>query len=489
MVYSYLRGQPKMSIPVYQAEIKDGLADTIKSNASIAYDCQLVPSDDIVFELQNFSHPEFASAKENDQWDLYPFDSILVSVGWNKNDDVFDGGEVFTARRTPVNKQVNFMHNEKDIIGHMIDSIILDQTTGKRIDNLDVVPDSFDIAVASVLYRKWDDPQLQERMDKIIAGIPNGEWFVSMECLFRNFDYALINQATGERAVVARSASSAFLTKHLRAYGGEGVYEGFKIGRLLRNFVFSGKGIVNNPANPRSIIFNQNNPFTATYSSLQIQESKSMSGTTVTNDGVLAAKLQDELNIAKAEKAKLESKLESLVAEAQKAEKEKFESEIASLKVDIADLEKDIAAKKEDMKKKDEDYKAMKEKADSLESENTTLKAELATLKTEKVKSERIAKLAEVGVTGDKASALVDRWASVSDEQFADVVELQKGKTSASTDVTVDPNDTTASTKVEEVEVEEETSVVASVTEESSDELQSAVASYFGSIFAETDSK
>ena len=49
-----------------------------------------------------------------------------------------------------------------------------------------------------------------------------------------------------------------FLHKHLRAYGGKGGYEDHKIGRLLRNIVFSGKGFVNKPANPDSVIFDKN---------------------------------------------------------------------------------------------------------------------------------------------------------------------------------------------------------------------------------------
>ena len=107
--------------------------------------------------------------------------------------------------------------------------------------------------MASVLYLKWDNPDFQKRIDDLIAGIARGQWFVSMECLLRNFDYALISP-TGERKTIARSNESAWLTKHLRIYGGTGEYYGYKIGRLLRSFTFSGQGIVNNPANPKSII-------------------------------------------------------------------------------------------------------------------------------------------------------------------------------------------------------------------------------------------
>ena len=61
--------------------------------------------------------------------------------------------------------------------------------------------------------------------------------------------------------IVPRNNETAFLTRHLRAYGGEGSYQEHQIGRLLRNITFSGKGFVNRPANPESIIFDKNKVF------------------------------------------------------------------------------------------------------------------------------------------------------------------------------------------------------------------------------------
>ncbi|NDG31511.1 hypothetical protein EB118_15760 [bacterium] len=97
-------------------------------------------------------------------------------------------------------------------------------------------------------------------MQKIINEIEQGKWFVSMECLFAGFDYALIDQQ-GNPKVIARNEQSSFLTKHLRAYGGTGEYEGYKVGRSLRDISFSGKGLVSKPANPRSIILDSSRAF------------------------------------------------------------------------------------------------------------------------------------------------------------------------------------------------------------------------------------
>ena len=64
-----------------------------------------------------------------------------------------------------------------------------------------------------------------------------------MECIFRGFDYG-IRKPDGTNHVLARDQDTAFLTQHLRAYGGDGIYQDHKIGRVLRQITFSGKGFV-----------------------------------------------------------------------------------------------------------------------------------------------------------------------------------------------------------------------------------------------------
>ena len=76
--------------------------------------------------------------------------------------------------------------------------------------------------------------ELEERMAGIIDGISNGEWFVSMEALFNDFDYAVVTPE-GRHKVIARNEESAFLTKHLRSYGGDGTYQDYQVGRLIKN--------------------------------------------------------------------------------------------------------------------------------------------------------------------------------------------------------------------------------------------------------------
>lgn len=478
-----------MTIPVYKSEIDAGLLDSIKSQASVAFLSELKLAEPTEAQKE-VSHKAISSIPQlvnltKDHWDLHYLNSILASVGWNENDDVFDAGEIWLARNSPVYKQVNFMHNEKDIIGNIIASIAVDRDGNIIPDNTELTPEIYDIVVASVLYKKWDDPQLQERMDSIIEGTTKGEWFVSMECLFRNFDYAIITPS-GEHKVIARNASTAWLTKHLRIYGGAGGYQGNKIGRLLRNFTFSGKGIVNNPANKRSFILTDNvNPFSAKSSTLSnevINEEPTMAD----NNESLLQNLRDELAKATARSEKLETKLAEMVEEARANEQKKLEKEIASLKVDVEDLNKKIVTQAADIDAKDKTVadlqKQLKESADNLVEANKKLEAS----KLAEIKSSRISKLVAAGLDSAEAEKMADKWASASDEQFDDVVALCK-KDEA--EAAKDKDDKAKDKKKEDEKVgdmdsaEADADVAGAINnEDTDDELIQSIANIFGGL-------
>lgn len=235
-------------IKVFAREIADGIAENIISNSSIAY-LSLALIDEKPLSTKPV-HIAIASANP-DQSDLFYLKSVLVSTGWNNNDDVFLPDVLWAARNTPEDKQFNYMHNEKDIIGHITGSYV------SGLDNEPLVclepPEDFNIVTSAVLYTSWTDEELQTRSDTTITEIRDGKWFVSMECLFPSFDYCLKSEAN-KLEYITRSEATAYLSKHLRAYGGTGVYQGYKVGRVLRNLAFSGKGLVNKPANPKSLI-------------------------------------------------------------------------------------------------------------------------------------------------------------------------------------------------------------------------------------------
>ena len=187
-----------MTIKIFKHEIKDGVAELVKTQASIAY-CSRVddlhkrglPS--IADHIKIPDSLQIALAENKNQLDLYYIESVLVSTGWNKNDDVFTPEATWAARKTPEDKQFNFMHDENDIIGHITGSYVLTKDGKSVADEDDARPEDFDIITQAVLYNSWSDETNKERMDKIIAEIEEGKWYVSMECLFSGFDYAMID--------------------------------------------------------------------------------------------------------------------------------------------------------------------------------------------------------------------------------------------------------------------------------------------------------
>lgn len=188
-----------------------------------------------------------------DQPDLALIVSILVSTGWNGNDDIFTPVELWRARATAQHKPMNDGHDETSILGHIVQSRAVDKG-GEEIvlaEN-ETPPNEFDIEVAGVLYKVL--PRLEARIEEIIEKANAGEMFVSMETWFPDFAFGIFDEATGTTKLIARTDETAFLTKHLRSFGGDGEFKGQKLGRVLLDMVFAGQGFVETPANPESII-------------------------------------------------------------------------------------------------------------------------------------------------------------------------------------------------------------------------------------------
>ncbi len=325
-------------LPLYAAEITDGLGQKLRASGRLAW-ASLVEASRTFPAQFPAGQPAGAKASASDS-DLYPLQSILVSTGWNLNDDVFDPEEVWAARFTPTDKQLNNEHDCAQIIGHMTDCFAAD-ADGKVIANetaADDLPDLYDLYDSGVLYRYWEKEDLQKKMDEILGQIAQGKKFVSMECYFANFDYAILPKAGGQK-VVARNGRTAFLTKHLKAYGGDGTYQGDRVGRLLRTITFSGKGLVDNPANPRSKITDHAAAFRAgaalVYSPGENAKQENQDMADVISEAAVAARIE------------LETKVAGLTAELEAAKathvKTLADGQTASAALK-AELEKEVAA-------------------------------------------------------------------------------------------------------------------------------------------------
>ena len=394
---------------IYKAEIQDGLGDLLSSTNSVAY-CGVAKCFSPSTEQQESMKLIASEASDNkDQIDLFYLESVLVSTGWNKNDDVFDPKETFAARTTPEDKPFNFMHDEKDIIGHITGNRVVDFQGTAIAEETENPPTEFNILTTAVIYKEWSDVDQRQRIQKILAEIEEGKWFVSMECLFPNFDYALVDKEGGTR-VVPREESSAFLTKHLRSYGGSGKYEDYRVGRLLRNLSFSGKGLVSKPANPRSVILEGNRFFDE--SEAQILTISS----TKENDMSELDKQIDDLRSELAEaKAANEVLKEKVVAE-QQAE---FESKIQALEATIAEQAETLKAKEVVVA---EQAEAIAKAADDMKEKMEKLRE----MQKKEAMNKRKAQLEELGLETEEAEATLAAFEDADDETFDKVATAMK---------------------------------------------------------------
>ncbi len=392
-------------LELYEQEKLDGI--NFAQSLSIAYTLDLsLLKDETLAEVGKC----VAMANKLDQPDLFYMDSILATLGWNLNDDIFLKSEVVAAKNTPVDKPFNKMHNQEDIIGHMTSSRLLDSDYNTSSD------DDFEhIAVSSVIYRAWRDEEKKKDIDKTIAEILEGKWKVSMECLFDKFDYGLI-KPDGSQIIIARTPETSHLTKYLRAYKGPGVVKDYRIGRVLRNITFCGKGLVDQPGNPYSIIFNSKIKFFGAKASLKELR-------------------MNELETAQAELKAIKTELESAKAEAQKVAEAKHQTAIAEKDTVIKEKDEAIANLREDLKKVNQALADAKTNLDNVETIKAeaikgfeSAKAELDKIKSDAAVASRKAALAAIkGMDTERAESLLAKFASASDEMFNELVSTLAG--------------------------------------------------------------
>jgi hypothetical protein len=356
---------------------------------------------------------------------------------------------------------------------------------------------------------------LKARSEQLIEEIENGTKYVSMECFFNNFDYGLINQSTGEYRVLNRNEDTAYLTKYLRSYGGKGEFENHKIGRVLRNITFSGKGFVDKPANIDSIIFIKNNVDTE-----KNQENKKIgvfdnqTDSHYTENDIMAenATATEQLSDLETVNKELSEKVEALEAQMQEAtsanESAIKEHEAAQAEA-VKSCEANVEAAKEEL------TTAHAEAIEELQKELTS-SAEEATIKAEEAKAElcamydkkladmheemkkdkellaqykkqeeermmaemykrRMASLVEAGLSEEDAEATVKSFESFSEEQFDSIVAtLSKVSTQNPESITEDTAETVEATESgaeetteeEATDSEEDTSEAAEILDE-----------------------
>lgn len=216
------------------------------------------------------------------QPDLMYFSAIFVSSGENLNHAFFLTSELVLAEGTICNKALDVEHKEDEIIGHIYERAFIDKDgnplslndlNSKSAEDLDRL--GVHVVIAGILYKS--------RFPNVAEEVSSGEWKVSMEAYFTDFDIKVGNVIMSRKEAEALGISSD--EKTLLGRLAKVIKDGKEIAsgtltRVLRGIVFSGCGIVKNPANPPSLV-------------LETAKSKKL----VTGEGVIVFILDDDNNV------------------------------------------------------------------------------------------------------------------------------------------------------------------------------------------------
>ena len=256
-------------------------------------------------------------------------------------------------------------------------------------------------------------------MNTIIEEIQEGDkWFVSMECLFPSFDYALVD-SQGNTKIVKREDASAFLTKHLRAYGGTGRYDGYAVGRLLRDISFSGKGLVSKPANPRSVILQDTKRFNET-------ESRLVSVSSI-KENKMSDILEKQVDELKAELAEARAYNEKMQAEMEQKKEEAVQAQIESFGVAISEKDEVISALESQIAETNTKVAELEEAVTAITSAKDEAIAEVAEIKKAAALEKRVAALTEAGLEGEELDEAIAKLENLDQETF-DFIVAQMSK-------------------------------------------------------------
>lgn len=194
--------------------------------------------------------------KEKDkQPDLLYFTAIFVSSGANLNHAYFQPSELVKAEGTIVNKAFDIEHKEEDIVGHIYDRAftdgegnLLDLKAATSKDAASIDKQDMHIVIAGIMYK--------HRFPELATEVVDGDWKVSMETYYRDYDVKIGNLiiSRNEAEALGIASDESMVGKLAKVIKDKVEIATGTIDRVLRDLVFSGCGFVKKPANPPSII-------------------------------------------------------------------------------------------------------------------------------------------------------------------------------------------------------------------------------------------
>jgi len=384
-------------VKVYAAEKEAGLEKALQESAKavLQVPVQSLKSGEVAQLTSLLKKLRAAQASpiknvEDIDHDLALVVAVLVTAGWNKNDDIFIPEELWKARMTPIHKPMNLEHDETKIVGHIIDVKAIDDDH-QPIDSDDVPDQKFHLQSVGVVYKAL--PALADRIEKILEMAEAGTMFVSMEAWFPDFAYGLFDPKTNQTKIVERTEANAFLTKHLRSFGGTGSVEGVKIGRVLKGITFGGQGFVEVPANPESVIMN-------------VEASTQSEGGARSMEGLEV--LQGQVADLKASVETRDQTIAELTVKLEEAKAADSAAKVSELTEQVETLTSDLATANEGKADVEAKVTELTEKLDEVTKAAEATQAELDGIKAEAKAKDRLAKLAKVRKIEDEKATLAE---------------------------------------------------------------------------------
>lgn len=186
------------------------------------------------------------------QPDLQYITAVFVSSGYNLNSAYFLPSELINARDTIAEKPLDLEHEQEKIVGHLYSSAFANKD-GSLFDPVelssqlgaDVEKVSMDIITAMRLYKA--------RFPELATEIVEGKYKVSMECYYRDFDI-IVDNLIIPKAEATSIGLVDVINNVVTVVEGSKKVGKHRVGRVLRGMLFSGCGLVENPANPDSLI-------------------------------------------------------------------------------------------------------------------------------------------------------------------------------------------------------------------------------------------
>lgn len=189
---------------------------------------------------------------EERQPDLQYITSVFVSSGFNLNLAYFLPSELIKSRDTIVDKPLDIEHEQDKVVGHLCksafaykDGTMFDPVEAKEQYGTDVDKLSMDILASAKLYRA--------RYPELAQDVSDGKYSVSMECYFKDYDI-IVNNIIIPKIEAKKAGLIKAVDNTIKVVEGDKSMGVHKVGRVLRDMLFSGCGLVENPANPDSVI-------------------------------------------------------------------------------------------------------------------------------------------------------------------------------------------------------------------------------------------